>query len=242
VNDRDREPPTRTPDEEILVTPHPEHVELTDEQRLRRIDAELQRGFDALGGLGCAVTIFGSARTPPDAPVYALTREVARRLGEAGYAIITGGGGGAMEAANRGARDAGATSVGLNIELPHEQQPNAYQDISLRFHHFFTRKLMFVRYANAFVVMPGGFGTLDELFEALVLIQTGKIRHFPVVLVGTEFWSGLIAWVRERLLADGLISPLDPELVHVTDDPDEVLALVGAGATLQGMSPVAQTA
>jgi uncharacterized protein (TIGR00730 family) len=188
------------------------------------------------------VTIFGSARTPPDAPVYALTREVARRLGEAGYAIITGGGGGAMEAANRGARDAGATSVGLNIELPHEQQPNAYQDISLRFHHFFTRKLMFVRYANAFVVMPGGFGTLDELFEALVLIQTGKIRHFPVVLVGTEFWSGLIAWVRERLLADGLISPLDPELVHVTDDPDEVLALVGAGATLQGMSPVAQTA
>jgi uncharacterized protein (TIGR00730 family) len=142
-----------------------------------------------------------------------------------------------MEAANRGARDAGVTSVGLNIELPHEQAPNRYQDISLRFHHFFTRKLMFVRYANAFVVMPGGFGTLDELFEALVLIQTGKIEHFPVVLVGRDFWNGLIDWIRERLLAEGKISPVDPELVRVTDDPGEVLQLVGAGAALQGMAP-----
>jgi uncharacterized protein (TIGR00730 family) len=230
-----------TPDEEILSSPQSPIVAtvFTDEQRLRRIDDELQRGFDALHGLGCAVSLFGSARTPPDSANYALARTVAQRLGHAGYAIITGGGGGSMEAANRGARDAGATSVGLNIELPHEQRPNAYQDISLRFHHFFTRKLMFVRYANAFVVMPGGFGTLDELFEALVLMQTGKIEHFPVVLVGSEFWSGLIDWIRERLLADAMISPVDPDLVRVTDDPDEVVALVSAGAALQGMAPVA---
>jgi uncharacterized protein (TIGR00730 family) len=227
-----------TRDEEILQTPQAAApAQLTDEQRLRRIDRELQRGFDALGELGCAVSIFGSARTPRDAPVYALTRTVAQRLGHAGFAIITGGGGGVMEAANRGAQDAGATSVGLNIELPHEQAPNGYQDIALSFHHFFTRKLMFVRYANAFVVMPGGFGTLDELFEALVLMQTDKITHFPVVLVGTEFWQGLIDWVRERLLADALIAAVDPSLLHVTDDPDEVLALVRHGTRLQGMTP-----
>ncbi len=229
-----------TPDVEILSSPQSPTVAtvFTDEQRLRRIDDELQRGFEALSGLGCAVSVFGSARTPTDAPEYALARTVAERLGQAGYAVITGGGGGVMEAANRGAQDVGVTSVGLNIELPHEQAPNGYQDISLRFHHFFTRKLMFVRYANAFVVFPGGFGTLDELFEALVLIQTGKIEHFPVVLVGTEFWSGLIAWVRDRLVAGALISPLEPELVRVTDDPDEVVELVSAGAALQGMVPV----
>jgi uncharacterized protein (TIGR00730 family) len=228
-----------TPDEEILSSPESPIVAtvFTDEQRLRRIDAELQRGFDALRGLGCAVSVFGSARTPPDAPGYAQARAVAQRLGGAGYAIITGGGGGVMAAANRGAQDAGVTSVGLNIELPREQLPNPYQDIALHFHHFFTRKLMFVRYANAFVVFPGGFGTLDELFEALVLIQTGKIEHFPVVLVGAEFWGGLIGWVRERLLTEALISPLDPELVRVTDDPDEIVDLVSAGAAMQGMSP-----
>src|SRR4029077_10892423 len=161
-----------------------------------------------------------------------------RKLGAAGFAVITGGGGGAMEAANRGAQEAGVTSVGLNIELPHEQAPNPYQDISLTFHHFFTRKLMFVRYANAFVVMPGGFGTLDELFEALVLIQTDTIAHFPVVLVDSDFWSGLIDWVRSKLLAEGMISAPDPDLVHITDDPDEVVAIVRAGAVNQGM-PVA---
>jgi uncharacterized protein (TIGR00730 family) len=227
-----------TPDEEILVTPQAAAAatELTDAQRLERIDRELQRGFDALGGLGCAVSVFGSARTPPEAPEYALTREIARRLGEAGFAIITGGGGGVMEAANRGTRDAGATSVGLNIELPHEQDPNAFQDISLRFHHFFTRKLMFVRYANAFVVMPGGFGTLDELFEALVLIQTDKIAHFPVVLVDTAFWSGLVEWIVARLASEGLISPGDTGLVSVTDDPGEVVERVRRGAVRQGMS------
>jgi uncharacterized protein (TIGR00730 family) len=232
------EPRPATADQEILVSPQaPSSGPLTDEQRLRRIDDELQRGFDALGDLGCAVSMFGSARTPPESPDYALARTIGQRLGEAGYAVITGGGGGCMAAANRGAQDAGAVSVGLNIELPHEQAPNPYQDISLSFHHFFTRKLMFVRYALAFVVMPGGFGTLDELFEALVLIQTDKIEHFPVVLVGTEFWSGLIAWIRERLLAEGMISPVDPTLVHVTDDPDEVIRIVHAGASAQGMTP-----
>jgi uncharacterized protein (TIGR00730 family) len=229
--------PATTPDQEILVTPAAatSPTELTDAQRLARIDAELQRGFDALGELGCAVSVFGSARTPPDAPEYALAREVARRLGEAGFAIITGGGGGIMEAANRGARDAGVTSVGLNIELPHEQDANAFQDISLTFHHFFTRKLMFVRYANAFVVMPGGFGTLDELFEALVLIQTNKIAHFPVLLVDTAFWGGLVDWVIARLASEGMISPGDTGLVYVTDDPDEVVRRVRHFALRQGM-------
>ena len=139
-----------------------------------------------------------------------------------------------MEAANRGAREAGVLSIGLNIDLPFEQAPNPYQDIALTFHFFFTRKVMFVRFASAFVVFPGGFGTLDELFEALVLIQTGKIRHFPVVLVGSAFWGGLLGWVRERLLAEGLIGPSDLDLVAVTDDPEEVLRLVRAGAERQG--------
>jgi uncharacterized protein (TIGR00730 family) len=140
-----------------------------------------------------------------------------------------------MEAANRGAREAGATSVGLNIELPHEQGPNAFQDIALRFHYFFTRKLLFVRYATAFVVFPGGFGTLDELFEALVLIQTGKIRHFPVVLVRAAFWEGMTAWLRERLAAEALVASVDLDLVTATDDPDEVVAIVRRGAERQGL-------
>jgi uncharacterized protein (TIGR00730 family) len=140
-----------------------------------------------------------------------------------------------MEAANRGARDAGATSVGLNIDLPFEQGANAYQDIELRFHYFFTRKVMFVRFASAFVVMPGGFGTLDELFEGLVLIQTGKIRHFPVVLVGSEFWGGLLDWIRERLVGDGMIAPADVDLVTVCDDPAEIVERVRAGAERQGL-------
>ncbi len=226
-----------TPDEEILVTPTAAVPrERTDEERIERIDRELRRGFEALHDLGCAASVFGSARTPPDAPEYALAREIGRKLGAAGFAVITGGGGGVMEAANRGAQDAGVTSVGLNIELPHEQAPNPHQDISLTFHHFFTRKLMFVRYANAFVVMPGGFGTLDELFEALVLIQTDKIAHFPVVLVDSDFWSGLIDWVRSKLVPEGMISVPDPDLLRITDDPDEVVAIVRAGAVDQGMA------
>jgi uncharacterized protein (TIGR00730 family) len=181
------------------------------------------------------VSIFGSARTSREHPDYALARATAQRLGEAGFAIITGGGPGIMEAANRGARDAGATSVGLNIDLPHEQGPNAFQDIALRFHYFFTRKVMFVRFASGFVVFPGGFGTLDELFEALVLIQSGKIRHFPVVLVRRSFWAGMGDWLRDRLAAEGMISHDDLDLVAVTDDPDEVVATVLSGAKRQGL-------
>jgi uncharacterized protein (TIGR00730 family) len=225
-----------TPDEELLGAERPAIVtERSEEERLDRMRRELVRGYEALGGLGCAVSVFGSARTPRDHPDRALARETARRLGEAGFAVITGGGPGIMESANRGAKDAGATSVGLNIDLPFEQGSNAYQDISLRFHYFFTRKVMFVRFASAFVVFPGGFGTLDELFEALVLIQTNKIRHFPVVLVRSSYWAGLSEWLRERLLADGMIAPSDLDLLTVTDDPDEVVSRVRTGAQRQGL-------
>jgi uncharacterized protein (TIGR00730 family) len=205
----------------------------TEAERIARISKELEAGFEALRELGPAVSFFGSARTPPDHPDYALARELAARLGRQGFAIITGGGPGMMEAANRGARDAGVTSVGLNIDLPFEQAPNPYQDISLEFEFFFTRKMMFVRYATAFVVMPGGFGTLDELFEALVLEQVDKIRDFPIVLVGTRFWSGLLDWVRERLVADGFIGERDPDLLVATDDPDEVVRFVCEGRERQ---------
>jgi uncharacterized protein (TIGR00730 family) len=224
-----------TTDEEILGAQAPlvatEHSET---ERLARIHDELARGFDALKGIRRGVSIFGSARTPTDDPRYAQARAMGRALGEAGFAVITGGGPGIMEAANHGARDAGAVSVGLNIELPFEQGANPFQDIGLRFHFFFTRKVMFVRYATGFVVFPGGFGTLDELFEALVLIQTHKIREFPVVLVGTEWWSGLIDWARERLAAEAMISPDDLDLLRCTDDPEEVVAIIKAGARRQG--------
>jgi uncharacterized protein (TIGR00730 family) len=224
-----------TPDEELLAAEHSDvETQITDEQRVERMRDELRYGFAALADVHCGVSIFGSARVPPDAPEYALARRVARRLGEAGFEIITGGGPGLMEAANRGARDAGALSVGLNIDLPFEQEGNAYQDVPLDFHYFFTRKIMFVRYATAFVVFPGGFGTLDELFEALVLIQTRKIRHFPIVLVGTAFWGGLLTWLKDRIAGHAYVSPGDLRLVAVTDDPDEVVGLVARGADLQG--------
>jgi uncharacterized protein (TIGR00730 family) len=232
--------PPATPDEELLGAERPAvAVEHTEQERLDRIQQELATGFDALAGIARGVSVFGSARVAPDHPDYALARATARCLGEAGFAVITGGGPGIMEAANRGAQEAGATSVGLNIELPFEQGANAFQDISLRFHYFFTRKVMFVRYASAFVVFPGGFGTLDELFEALLLIQTGKIRHFPVVLVGGAFWDGLVHWLRDRLAADALIASADLELLATTDDPDEVVAIVKRGAERQGLQPAA---
>jgi uncharacterized protein (TIGR00730 family) len=225
-----------TPDEELLGAERPAvATEHSDAERLQRIRDELAKGFEALTHIGCGVSVFGSARTPPDHPDYALARLTGRKLGEAGFAVITGGGPGTMEAANRGAREAHATSVGLNIELPFEQAPNPFQDISLRFHYFFTRKLMFVRYASAFVVFPGGFGTLDELFEALLLIQTGKVRHFPVVLVRTGFWEGMTSWLRERVAAEAMVAPADLDLFAVTDDPDEVVALVRHGAERQGL-------
>jgi uncharacterized protein (TIGR00730 family) len=209
-----------TLDEEIIAAEERGVLStLSDGARVARIRQELKMGFGALAHVGPAASFFGSARTPQDDPEYALARETARIVGEAGLAVITGGGPGAMEAANRGAKDAGALSIGLNIELPFEQGLNPYCDIGLEFHYFFTRKIMFVRYASGFVVFPGGFGTLDETFEALTLIQTGKIRHFPVVLFGSDYWSGLLDWIRERPLTEGKISPHDLDLLHVTDDP-----------------------
>ena len=227
--------PPATIDEELLGAESAVvATEQTEDQRLARIHDEFAKGFAALAGITRGVSIFGSARAGEDDPRYALARDIGRRLGERGFAVITGGGPGIMEAANRGARDAGACSVGLNIELPFEQGPNPYQDIALMFHFFFARKVMFVRYATAFVVFPGGFGTLDELFEALVLIQTRKIREFPVVMVDTGYWDGLFAWIRERLVGDGMIAPEDVDLMRCTDDPDEVVAIVEAGARRQG--------
>jgi uncharacterized protein (TIGR00730 family) len=178
--------------------------------------------------------MFGSARVPAGHPEYEFARRVARELSSDGMAVITGGGPGVMEAANRGAQEGGSESVGLNIELPHEQGMNPYVDIGITCHYFFTRKLFFVRYAVGFVVFPGGFGTLDELFEALTLVQTGKTRHFPIVLVGSAYWSGLIEWVRTRILEEGKIDPTDMTLIEVVDEPHEVVARVFAGAELQG--------
>ena len=230
-----------TPDEELLGAERPAvAVQRTEAERLERIERELAAGFEALAGIACGVSVFGSARVAPEHPDYALARATARRLGEAGFAVITGGGPGIMEAANRGAQEAGATSVGLNIDLPFEQGANAFQDISLRFHYFFTRKVMFVRYASAFVVFPGGFGTLDELFEALLLIQTGKIRHFPVVLVRSAFWAGLVDWLRDRLAAGALIAPSDLELLHVTDDPDDAVQRVLESYEPRALEPGSQ--
>jgi uncharacterized protein (TIGR00730 family) len=218
-----------TSDEELLGTKRRAVVATrTEAERIDRIERELEAGFAALRDLGPAVSFFGSARTPRDHADYALARETARRLGERGFAIITGGGPGIMEAANRGARDAGVTSVGLNIELPFEQGANPYQDVSLEFKYFFTRKLMFVRYATAFVVLPGGFGTLDELFEALVLEQTDKIHDFPIVLMRERFWRGLRHWLRTRLVDDELIAAGDPDLLFVTDDPGDVVEAICA--------------
>jgi uncharacterized protein (TIGR00730 family) len=221
-----REP--TSPDEELLEAETTAiRSELTEEERLERIREELRMGFEALGHLGKAVSIFGSARTPRDSPAYEAARTMARRLGEEGYAIITGGGPGIMEAANRGARDAGVTSVGLGIDLPHEQGLNEYVDLPLNFHYFFTRKVMFVRYASGFVVFPGGFGTLDELFEAATLRQTEKIRYFPIVLMGTDFWGGMMRWLRESVLAEGNISPADVSTLMVCDEIEPAITLLG---------------
>jgi uncharacterized protein (TIGR00730 family) len=219
-------PPTST-DEELLEADTQAIVsQLDDTARLRAISDELRAGFGQLAHVGKAVSIFGSARTARDDPMYTTARETAAVLGRAGFAIITGGGPGIMEAANRGAREAGAISVGLGIELPHEQGMNEWVDLPLTFHYFFTRKVMFVRYASAFVVFPGGFGTMDELFEAATLRQTEKIRYFPIVLVGSDYWSGLVSWLRERMLADGYISPPDVDALAVCDDFDRVIEIV----------------
>jgi uncharacterized protein (TIGR00730 family) len=195
----------------------------SDPWRTLRILSEFVDGFDALAEIPLAVSVFGSARITEDDPMYEAARAVGRALGEAGLAVITGGGPGVMEAANRGCQEAGGVSVGCNIELPFEQGMNEYIDLGVDFRYFFVRKTMFVKYAEAFVVFPGGFGTLDELFEALTLIQTGKALHFPVVLVGESFWAPMEAWLKDTLLAEGKISPTDLELFKITDHPEEVV-------------------
>jgi uncharacterized protein (TIGR00730 family) len=217
----------RSSDEELLEAETSAILaELTDAQRLLRIQDELRNGFQALGQIGKAVSIFGSARTERDDPRYERARQLARRLGEEGFAVITGGGPGIMEAANKGAREAGVPSVGLGIELPHEQGMNEYVDLALNFHYFFTRKVMFVRYASGFVVFPGGFGTMDELFEAATLRQTEKIRYFPIVLVDSDYWGGLVTWLRDSMLGDRYVSPDDLDAIAVCDDPDRVIEIV----------------
>ena len=216
-------------EDEKLLQRRPEAAFLdTDPWRALRILAEFVEGFDAMAMVGPAVTVFGSARTKPKDPLYELARTIGRKLAEAGFAVITGGGPGTMEAANRGCQEGGGLSVGCNIELPREQFINRYVDLGVEFRYFFARKTMFVKYADGFVILPGGFGTLDELFEAITLIQTGKVRHFPIVLVGRAYWSGLLDWIRGTLLAQGAIADGDLELFQVTDDPDQVVGIIRA--------------
>jgi uncharacterized protein (TIGR00730 family) len=196
----------------------------------------MRLGFESLVGLGPAVTLFGSARTPADHPEYELARATAKALGRRGFAVITGGGPGTMEAANRGAREVGAHSVGIRIELPFEQDMNEYVDLPLRFRYFFVRKLMLVRYACGFVVFPGGFGTLDETFECLTLIQTGKAPHHPLVLAGSEWWDSLVDWLRDRVVAEGKAGSEDLGLIRVSDSPEEIATIISEGARLQAQA------
>jgi hypothetical protein len=221
----------RTEDERLLSPRHRPAFLDSDPWRSLRIMAEFVEGFDALAAVGKAVTIFGSARLHEGDPYYAKARELAGLLAKEGFAVITGGGPGIMEAANRGCHEAGGLSIGCNIELPHEQASNPYVDLGVEFRYFFARKVMFVKYADGFAIFPGGFGTLDELFESLTLIQTGKIRHFPVVLVGTEYWSGLLDWLRREAVAHATIEALDLDLFSCTDDMAEACAWLTAGAT-----------
>jgi uncharacterized protein (TIGR00730 family) len=224
-----------TADEEIIYADNASVLsERSEAERLRRIERELVFGFNELGKIGLAICVFGSARIPVDSPEYERAREAGRAIGEAGFAVITGGGPGAMEAANRGAQEAGALSVGLNIELPHEQGINPYVDLGIEFHYFFTRKLMFVRYSEAFVVFPGGFGTFDELFEALTLIQTGKAVDHPVILEGPKFWSGLIDWISSYPLAEGMLTRQDLGQAEVADGVEDVMSRLVSGICAAG--------
>src|SRR4051794_13005006 len=227
--------PPATADEEIIYAGSPSVLsERSEIERLRRIERELVRGFEELADIGTGVCVFGSARTAPTDPEYELARELGRAIGEAGFPVITGGGPGTMEAVNRGAQDVGALSVGLNIELPHEQALNPYVDLGIEFHYFFTRKLMFVRYSEAFVVCPGGFGTLDETFEALTLIQTGKAVDHPVILQGSSFWAGLIDWIQTRPLAEGMLTSEDLGQAEVADGVEEVMSKLRSGISAAG--------
>ena len=220
-----RHPERITEDRELLLSRDQSFIH-SDPWRTMRIQAEFVEGFDALARIPRAVSVFGSARLPEGHEYYGAARAVGAALAEAGYAVITGGGPGLMEAANRGCRESGGLSVGCNIELPYEQRSNEYIDVSIDFQYFFARKMMFVKYAEGFIVFPGGYGTFDELFEALTLIQTGKAGHFPVVLFGSGYWSGLIDWLTDSTLDLGMIAPKDLELFKISDDPDECVRYI----------------
>ncbi|RKS71902.1 hypothetical protein BZB76_4713 [Actinomadura pelletieri DSM 43383] len=220
---RGRAVPQTTTDQRLLDSRGPAEWVHADPWRVLRIQAEFVEGFGLLAELPKAVSVFGSARTKPGTEEYELAVDIGARLHDAGYAVITGGGPGIMEAANKGCDENGGLSVGLGIELPFEQKLNDYLDIGLEFRYFFVRKTMFVKYSQAFIGLPGGFGTLDELFEAVTLVQTKKITKFPIVLVGTEFWGGLLDWIKGTLLAKGMISPEDPDLLYLTDDPGDAV-------------------
>ncbi len=215
-------------DKELLQAPCPPESDFTtqDPWRILRIQGEIVEGFDALSKIGPAATIFGSARFGADNPYYQATINIAQHLSTAGMTVISGGGPGIMEAANQGAFQIHGNSVGCCIQLPHEQAPNPYQTIALKFRYFFVRKLMFIKYSVAFIIMPGGFGTMDELFEALTLVQTDKIDHFPIVLYGSSYWKGLLAWMKEQMLPAGSISPEDLKLVQLVDDPSEAARII----------------
>jgi uncharacterized protein (TIGR00730 family) len=215
-----------TQDERLLQTPRGDEFLHTDTWRVFRIMGEFVQGFEDLAHLRNGVAVFGSARTPPDDPEYKAAQETGALLARAGRAVITGGGPGIMEAANRGAFEAGGVSVGCNIELPHEQKSNDYLTLSLKFKYFFVRKMMFVKYSDAFVIFPGGFGTLDELFEALTLIQTHKIHNFPVLLYGTQYWQEMLDWLKGPMLAEGKIVKEDFQRLHLTDSPSEIVDIV----------------
>jgi uncharacterized protein (TIGR00730 family) len=215
-----------TQDEQLLETPRPDEFTHTDTWRVFRIMGEFVEGFDELATVTRGVAIFGSARTPEADEYYAAARETAGLLARAGFSVITGGGPGIMEAANRGAFEAGGVSIGCNIELPFEQEPNPYQTRGMKFKYFFVRKTMFVKYSNAFIIFPGGYGTLDELFEALTLIQTRKIKNFPVVLFGTEYWGGMLSWIKDSILKAKNIADDDFALLHLTGSPSEVVDIV----------------
>jgi uncharacterized protein (TIGR00730 family) len=215
-----------TTDQRLLDSRGPTDWVHTDPWRVLRIQSEFIEGFGALAELGPAISVFGSARTAPGTADYAAGEELGRKLAEAGFAVITGGGPGVMEAANKGACEAKGVSVGLGIELPFETGLNPYVDRGLNFRYFFARKTMFVKYAQGFVVLPGGFGTFDELFEALTLVQTEKVTSFPIVLLGTAYWGGLVDWIRATVLAEGKVSEADLELLHVTDDVDEAVTIM----------------
>jgi uncharacterized protein (TIGR00730 family) len=223
---RDKQIPATTTDQRLLDRRGQSDWVHTDPWRVMRIQAEFVEGFGLLAELGVAVSIFGSARTKPGTAEYELAVKTAQGLVKAGYAIITGGGPGIMEAANKGAAEAGGVSVGLGIELPMESGLNDYVNVGVEFRYFFVRKTVFVKYSQAFVVLPGGFGTLDELFEAVTLVTTGKITRFPIVLVGSEYWSGLLAWIKEKLLVEGKIHAEELDLIQVADTSDEVVRII----------------